>query len=149
MTKDTWQKESQDLSLLDEEFLATLSEQKERVIYARIASLDINENPIEQIEGKVTSGSINIDGTSAIRRTCSLTLISDEIDINDYYWGIKTKFKLEIGLENNLTNEYQSVENGIYPKIIWFPQGIFLISTFNTSICVNSCTISISGKASK
>ena len=36
-------RESQDLSLLDEEFLATLSEQKERETYARITSLGGNE----------------------------------------------------------------------------------------------------------
>ena len=86
---------TQALALLDENFLATLSEQKERDIYARIISLDINENPIDQIEGRVTSGSINIDGNSAIRRTCSLSMITDKVDINEFYWGIKTKFKLE------------------------------------------------------
>ena len=78
---------TQALALLDENFLATLSEQKERDIYARIISLDINENPIDQIEGRVTGGSINVDGDSAIRRTCSLSMITDKVDINEFYWG--------------------------------------------------------------
>ena len=133
-------------ALLDEKFLATLSEHRERDIYARIISLDINENPIDQIEGKVTSGSINIDGSSAVRRTCSLTMISNNIDINDYYWGLKTKFKLEIGLRNQLTGDYSFQQDNIYPEIVWFSQGYFVISAFNTSITTNNCNIFISGK---
>ena len=46
-------------------------------IYAKIISLDFYENPIESIEGKVTGGNINIDGNSSVRRSCSLTLVSD------------------------------------------------------------------------
>ena len=34
------------LYLLDEQFLNEMAEQKQRDIYARIISLDINENPI-------------------------------------------------------------------------------------------------------
>ncbi len=118
--KAHWLKESRDIDLLDEDFLATLLEQKERTIYARIAALDINEYPLDTIEGKVTGGSINIDGASSVRRTCSLTMISDEVDINDFYWGLKTKFKLEIGIVNSLSNEYSSIENELYPEVIWF-----------------------------
>lgn len=126
------------LYLLDEQFLNEIAEQKQRDIYARIISLDINENPIEQIEGKITTGSINIDGSSAVRRTCSLTMISQKMNITDYYWGIKTKFKLEIGLKNKINKKY--------PDIIWYPQGIYVITTFNTSLSTNNCTISIQGK---
>ena len=34
----------------------------------------------------------------------------------------------------------------MYPDIIWFPQGIYLITSFNTSQSTNNYTISISGK---
>lgn len=135
----------QDMSLLDEEFLATLSEQKDRELYARITALDINELPIDSIEGRVTTGSINLDGTSTVRRTCSLTMTS-EVDINEYYWGIKTKFKLDIGLRNKLQGQYAPNDFNIYPDVVWFPQGIYIISSFNTSITTNSCTISLQGK---
>ena len=94
----------------------------------------------------MTGGNLNIDGSSAVRRTCNLTLVTDNVDINDYYWGLKTKFNLEIGLKNKLTNEYKFVDDGLYPEIVWFQQGIFLIATFNTSLSTNSCTISLSGK---
>ena len=126
------------LYLLDEHFLNEMAEQKQRDIYARIISLDMDENPIEQIEGKITTGSINVDGGSAVRRTCSLTMVSQEVNITDYYWGVKTKFKLEIGLKNKINKKY--------PNIIWYPQGIYVITTFNTSLSTNNCTISIQGK---
>lgn len=140
-----WKKQAYAMALLDEEFLATLLEQHQREIYARIASLDINELPIEQIEGKVTGGSINIDGSSAVRRTCSLTMIAEDVNFHDYYWGLRTKFKLEIGIRNNLEGSY-SPDVGIYPDIVWFPEGIFIISSFNTSLSVSSYSISITGK---
>ena len=63
--------------LLDEEFLLKLTEKRERKIYARIIALTFQEEPIELIEGSVTQGSINIDGASAVRRTCSLSLVTD------------------------------------------------------------------------
>jgi hypothetical protein len=137
-----WQYECYDSSLLDDDFLIQLYSQKTRDIYARIISLDINELPVDRIEGKVTGGSINIDGDSAVRRSCSLSLVTEDIDINEYYWGIKTKFKLEIGLKNNLTNEY-APDGKYWPDIVWFKGGTYLISSFNTSISTNSCNISI------
>ena len=90
------------------------------------------------IEGRVTSGSINIDGASAIRRTCSLSLVAKELNINDFYWGLKSKFKLEIGLKNTI--------NSNYPDIIWFKQGIYAITSFSTNQTINNYTVSISGK---
>ena len=132
--------------LYNEDFLIALSEQQNREIYARITSLDIDELPQDYIEGKITTGSINIDGNSSVRRTCNLTMVSNNKELKDFYWGIKTKFQLEIGLRNRLYGEYQAVKDGDYPDIVWFPQGIYLIATFNTSISTNSLTVSISGK---
>jgi hypothetical protein len=36
-------------------------------------------------------------------------MITKDVNINDYYWSIKTKFRLEIGLRNRLTGEYAPV----------------------------------------
>ena len=124
--------------LFDLEFLTQLFSQKEREIFARITALDLEELPIEYIEGKVTGGSVNVDGKSAVRRTCSLTMIAHDININDFYWGLKNKFKLEIGLKNTFSFKY--------PDIIWFKQGIYVITNFNTTQNTNSYTINISGK---
>ena len=63
-------------ALLDKDFLKELDNYNSREIYARITALTVNELPIESIEGRVTGGSINIDGASVVRRTCSLSLVA-------------------------------------------------------------------------
>jgi hypothetical protein len=98
--------------LYDKEFLLKLDRQKNKAIYARITALTFQETPIEYIEGRVTQGSINLDGASAVRRSCSLTIVAQDFNYNDYYWGLNTKFKLEIGVENTVDLSY--------PDIIWF-----------------------------
>ena len=124
--------------LYNQEFLRALDKDRNKTIYARITALTFQEYPIETIEGRATQGSINLDGASAVRRTCSVTIIAQDFNYNDYYWGLNTKFKLEIGVANNI--------DPLYPDIIWFPQGIYLITGFNTLRSTNNFTISISGK---
>jgi hypothetical protein len=100
--------------LTDLEFLTKISYHKHKTVYARITALGFDESPIELIEGKVLSGSINVDGASAVRRSCSLSLISEGIKLNEYVWTLNTKFKLEVGL-------YNFVDQVKYPEILWFP----------------------------
>ena len=123
---------------LDDKFLNELFSYPNREIYARITALNFQEKGMEFIEGRVTGGSINIDGNSIVRRTCSINLIAQNVNINQFYWGLYNKFNLEIGLKNNL--------NKNYPDIIWFKQGIYIITNFNTTYDVNNYNISISGK---
>ena len=124
--------------LLDKQFIVDLSEKKDRVLFARITALTQDEKPIEYIEGKVTGGSVNIDGASAVRRTCSLSMVAKDVNINSFYWGLTNKFTLELGLQNNI--------NPAYDEIIWFPMGLYIINSFNTSLTTNNYNISISGK---
>ena len=124
--------------MLDQEFLSQLDKSNEKEIYARIISLTKDERPIEQIEGRVTGGNITVDGNSAVRRTCNLTMVAQDIDINEYCWGIKNKFKMEIGLKNKI--------NPKYPDIVWFKMGTYAITAFNTTQAVNQYTININGK---
>jgi hypothetical protein len=58
--------------------------------------------------------------------------------VTDFYWGLSTKFKLEIGLKNEI--------NQNYPDIIWFKQGVYSIISFSSSISGPNYNISISGK---
>ena len=113
--------------LLDTEFLKKISEEHNREIYVKITSLDFDEHPIEEIQGRASQASISIDGTSSSRRTCSLTLAASEMNLHEYYWGLNTKFKLEVGLKNNINLDYED--------IVWFPYGIFLISSFVSPVC--------------
>lgn len=124
--------------LLDEVFLQKLYTNRHKEIYAKIIALDKEENPIEQIEGQVTGGSVSLDGSSNVRRSCNLTMVTHNIDINAYYWGFKNKFKLYIGLNNTIEPKYDD--------IIWFPFGVMVITNFNTSRSANGYNISINGK---
>lgn len=124
--------------LYDQDFLVNLTKDRNKTIYAKIIALTFDELPIEAIEGRVTGGSINLDGSSAVRRTCSLTMVAESFDYSNYLWGLNTKFKLEIGVKNNVDSSY--------PDIIWFKQGLYLITSFNTSSSTSGFTINISGK---
>lgn len=123
---------------LDKNFLKKLDSVKLKEVYAKIIALNDNDEVLESIEGRVTQGSINIDGASSVRRTCSLTIAAYELNIHQYYWGLHTKFRLSVGVRNEIDSRY--------PDIIWFDQGVFIISNFTTSQSISNYTISIQGK---
>lgn len=127
--------------LLDFEFLRNLDHERNRTTYARITSLTLDNYPIDRIEGVVTAGSISLDGDSAVRRVCNLSLTTGKFNINNVYWGLSTRVKIEIGIKNNLI-EYKD----IYDEIIWFNQGVYVLTDFSTSAQVNNYSISLSGK---
>lgn len=124
--------------LLDKDFLSKLDMEHGKEIYAKIIALNHNEDSIEEIEGKVTGGSVNIDGSSNLQRSCSLSLIAKNLNIHDTYWGVESKFQLYVGLINEIDSRYDS--------IIWFNLGVYIITNFNTSVTTNNYTVSISGK---
>lgn len=124
--------------IYSQDFLQRLNAERNRVVYARITKMSFNETPIEMIQGRVTEGQISLDGNSSVRRTCSLSMVTTEIDVGNYFWSLNTKFKLEVGLQNKIDKQY--------PDIIWFNQGIFLVSSFSSSLNPNGFTINIQGK---
>ena len=154
--------------LNDKVFLKELNENTFKELYAKVISLTKNEFPVEDISGKISQGSLSIDGSSTIRRTCSLTIVADRTNINEYNWGFSTKFKLLIGLKipQDLKNKYYisstlfnenynlTIANSEiiyiykdYPDVVWFPQGTFLITDFKININVNGTdNIYLSGK---
>lgn len=125
--------------LNDKEFLYELDRQKNRITFVRIIALTHDEKPLQQIEGRATGGSVNIDGTSSVRRTCSLTLVSDPVDVINAYWALKNKFRLEIGIKN-FTKKYSD------QSIIWFKMGTFGINSFSINNSTTTTTINISGQ---
>ena len=126
--------------LLNDEFLNKLFTYTEREIFARIILLSFDETHcLEEIQGRVTGGTINISGTSAVRRTCNLSLVTTDMDINAFHWGLHTKFSLSIGLKNFIDTEN-------FPEIIWFPAGVYVITGLSTSQVLNDFTMSIQGQ---
>ena len=47
-------------------------------------------------------------------------MVTEDVNINDFYWGVNTKFKLEIGLRNKLEGDYAPSKEGKYPEVVWF-----------------------------
>lgn len=124
--------------LTDLVFLRKLDLERNKATYAKITLLTNDELPVYEIQGKITGGSVNIDGASAVRRTCSLTMVSPDVDITNTYWALKNKFKLETGVENHVDPSY--------PEIIWFKEGIYVFTSLNMSVQSNNFSISINGK---
>ena len=135
--------------LLDNDFLTQLYEAREREVYAKVTLLTLDELPVEDFSGKVTQGTVNLDGTSAVRRTCSLSVVTELDEANSYMWALNSKFKLEVGLKNvlkDITSERGFKPYANYGDIIWFPMGIYFITSFNINHSTTSSSISISGK---
>ena len=65
--------------LEDEQFLLFVDKMQIKEQYAKITLLDWQEKPIIEIQGITTSGTLNLDGKSSMRRTCSLSVfVADE-----------------------------------------------------------------------
>lgn len=126
--------------MYDKNFLKRLDLNRTKETYIKIISLTNEDLPVEEITGQATGGSINIDGTSSVRRSCSLSMTATKEDniITDKYWAYNHKFKLQIGLKNTIDRTQSD--------IIWFDQGIYIISNFSISESTSSLTISIQGK---
>lgn len=95
----------------------------------KISFLDMDEHFLRSAEGIATSGSINIDGASALRRTSQLAFSTQDISAVDYFELYKTKFKLEVDLGTG----YKT-------------QGIYLLTSFSSNLTANNFTFNISGK---
>lgn len=109
-------------------FLDHISDFVNQRQYVKMTLLTWEEDPVKSIEGEISSGNISKDGNSAIRRTCSLTCAVDGNSYNvenmDMDFTLNRKIFIEIGIKND--SEY-------YPEypILWFPQGVFFITSFS------------------
>ena len=69
--------------LKDKSFLKALDEQHLKTVYAKIIILNYqDEMPISEIQGRITNGSISINGSSSLRRTCNLTFLAEDNEDN-------------------------------------------------------------------
>lgn len=131
--------------LNDMDFLTQLDKLHMRVQYAKIILLSFkDEEPIKEIQGSITSGNLSVNGSSAIRRTINLTMLASIDNSNlediDNEISINKKIKVLIGYDNPLKS-YQN-----YGDIIWFPCGLFVLSSANISRSTSGWNISITGK---
>ena len=132
--------------LRDKNFLKTIDRISLKEEFAKITILNWQELPIEDIQGKVSSGTLNINGNSSLRRTCNLTILIDENNSNitsvKNSLSINKKIKLDIGIKNN-TSQYLEYD------IIWFPLGTYIISSVsitNTNSQITSASLQLKDK---
>ena len=103
--------------------------------YVKMTLLDWEENPIKAIEGIISSGSISKDGASSVRRTCSLScsVNGEEYNVDEMGmdFSLNKKIFIEIGIKN---------DSPYYPEypILWFPQGVFFITSFSMNSSTSS-----------
>ena len=134
------------LYLQDPYFLYKVDTLKLKKQFIKITLLDWNENPIQEIQGLTTSGSISLDGKSAMRRSCNLSAVipkanlANITNVNNLF-SLNKKVFIEVGYENT-TGEYAE-----YP-ILWYPQGLFVIigSSLNHSASGVSLSLQLKDK---
>lgn len=131
--------------LNDATFLQELDKYRLRTQYAKLILLSFDdEKPLKEIQGTITSGTLNINGSSAVRRTISFSMNTDinssDITNLDNDIALNKKIQVFIGYKNP-SRKYQE-----YGDIIWFPCGMFIISSANVSRGTSSWNISVSAK---
>lgn len=125
-----------------------INEQVNTTHYIKITVFSRKGTELAEVQGVVTSGSINVNGDSSIRRTGSLSMIATLVNGSEIFnitsienlISIEKEIKIEIGLEN------QSVKEAQLGKIYWYPQGHFIISSASVSHSVQNITISLNLK---
>ena len=131
--------------LKDDTFLLEIDNSHLLEQFVKITVLDWLEKPIQEVQGIVTGGSLNLAGNSSLRRTCNLSVyVEDNANylnvLNvDNLFSLNKKFYLEIGYLNN-TDKYPEYD------IIWFPQGLFVITGCSISHSTSGVSISLQGK---
>ena len=130
--------------MYDQQFLLQLDQIQNRVLYTRIQIQNDYTGHYDgaYIEGKVTGGNVNLNGSSAMRRTASLQLIADQenykiTDVNNII-SINKKVKIQIGIKNEIDQHY--------PEIVWFKLGTFVIANASINHSISGINISLSLK---
>ena len=130
--------------LKDDAFLKEINHSQVQEQFVKITVLDWLERPIKEVQGIVTGGSLNLNGSSAMRRTANFSVyIENEEGANiteiDNMFSLNKKISLEIGYLN-IYNRYKEYD------IIWFPLGVFIIGNPSISHSTSGVTLSLSCK---
>ena len=132
--------------LKDIDFLNKIYGLHNKTLYTNITVLDWEERRLQEIQGRVTSASMSVNGDSAVRRTLSLSLYIkdyDELYQNpDSLFTINKKVFVEVGLKNTIGH----LSNENYPEYptIWFPFGVFIISNLSLTRTLQGVSVNLS-----
>lgn len=104
----------------------------------KIEVLNFNFQTVNSLEGRTISGSISIDATSDIRRTCNITLVIDKMDnivTPGHIIWIDKFIKIYQGIDNPRNNN----------ETVWWNMGIFLINNPNSVYNSTTKTVTFEG----
>ena len=126
----------------DKSFLELIDNEHLKEQFVKITILDWEERPIQEVQGIVTGGNLNLDGNSNVRRTVNLSCYIDKeenanITSLDNLFSINKKMYLEIGYVNT-TDQYTKHEK------IWFPQGTFVMIAPSLSHSTGGASLQVS-----
>ena len=124
--------------LADKDFLKFLTNMNIKNQLVKIEVLNWEEKPIAQISSSVISANFNIDGKSCVRRTGSLSLVAQQINVENYL-SLNRKISVFIGYINN-TKRYQEYD------IFWFPLGVYIITGLSITHNLSNVSINLSLK---
>lgn len=109
--------------------------------YVKVTALTWQDEPIQEIQGLIIDGSLNINGESSMRRTVSFNATFEDDSITqitdtENIFSINKRVYLEKGTVNT-TNEYVD-----YP-IIWQPLGEYIIINCSTSHDLGNVSVNV------
>lgn len=128
--------------LNDKDFLEFIDNEHLKEQFVKITVLDWKEQPIQEVQGIVTGGNLNLDGNSNVRRTINLSCYIDKsenanVTNLDNLFSINKKIFLEIGYINT-TKQYTEY------NMIWFPQGTFVMIAPSLSHSTGGASLQVS-----
>lgn len=126
-----------------------LYEQINQNISIKIDVLNWEEKKIiASIKGYCTGGSLNLSGTSAVRRTGSLTIITDENNIIDDQKNIQNFNNIDTLFSVSKKIKIWTGIDTLDGDTKWIPQGVFIIKnpSLNRSLSGISISLTLSDK---
>jgi len=125
----------------DKEFLYQIDTLQVTEEYVRVTALTWKDEPIQEVQGLITDGSLTINGESSMRRAVNFSAAFEDnsfsqiTDVNNIF-SINKRVYLEKGIVNT-TDKYTQ-----YP-IIWQPLGEYIIINCSISHDVGNVSVSV------
>ena len=128
--------ENQITNIDKKDFELKLQTHPTRQLFIKIEVMDTNDKVIAEVSGSAVDGNYNIDNSSPLRRTCSITfnLENGYLPSETSVFWINKRFKLYVGLKY--------IEND---NIYWFNKGTYAIKDPTINISISENTITING----
>lgn len=129
-------------------FLEELDKRNLRTQYIKMILLSWDEKTVtKEIQGYITAGNLNINTSSALRRTINFSMLASEensdLENIDNDISIAKKFQVYVGYKNPHIPGWEKYDN---EDIIYFNCGMFVIATANASRSTSGWTINVTAE---